>query len=196
MSQTIIDLIRHGEPLGGSLYRGHSIDDPLSKTGWQQMWQAVDDYNQWQQIISSPLLRCCNFAEQLAEKNNIPLQIEAGFKEVGFGSWEGLTREQVKQNNLQEYIDFYNDPVNKRPTVCEDLNLFIQRVISSYTEIVEQFKGQHILVVAHAGVIRAILAHIVSAPPKGLYNFKINNAGISRIHAETNEIIFINGDIK
>lgn len=196
MNQTIIDLIRHGEPLGGSLYRGHSIDDPLSETGWQQMWQAIGDYNQWQQIISSPLLRCSHFAEQLAEKNNIPLQIEADFKEVGFGSWEGLTREQVKQKNLQEYVDFYNDPVNKRPAGCEDLKLFIQRVISSYNTIVEKFKGQHVLVIAHAGVIRAILAHIVSAPPKGLYNFKISNAGISRIHAEMNEIVFINSDIK
>lgn len=195
MSQTIVDLIRHGEPIGGSLYRGHSIDDPLSEIGWQQMWQAVGNYSQWQSIVSSPLLRCRVFAEQLAAKYDIPIQIEPDFKEVGFGSWEGLTRAQVKQNNLQEYLDFYNDPVNKRPAGCEDLNVFIQRVISSYEKIVEQYKGQHILVVAHAGVIRAILAHIVYAPPKGIYNFKIENAGISRIHAQNNQIVFINNSL-
>ena len=37
MSDTVIDLIRHGEPVGGRRYRGH-IDDPLSERGWQQMW--------------------------------------------------------------------------------------------------------------------------------------------------------------
>jgi len=192
MNQTIIDLIRHGEPQGGSLFRGHTIDDPLSDNGWEQMWQSVGNYDQWQQIVSSPLLRCCIFAEQLAFKNSIPLMIEQNFKEIGFGSWEGLSREKVKQRDLREYNEFYNDPVNKRPAGSEDLNLFILRVISSYKKIIEQFKNQHILIVAHAGVIRALLAHVVYAPPKGLYNFKITNAGISRITVESNEIVFVN----
>jgi len=192
MSQTTIDLIRHGEPHGGSLYRGHTVDDPLSETGWQQMWQAVGDYNQWQYIISSPMLRCCEFSQQLAAKNNIQMQIEDNFKEVGFGSWEGLTREQVKQRDLNEYNNFYRDPVNNRPEGCEDLALFIQRVVSSYEEIVRQFENKHILIIAHAGVIRAILAHIVLAPPRGIYNFKVNNAAISRINADAKEILFTN----
>lgn len=192
MNQTVIDLIRHGEPQGGSLYRGHSIDDPLSAKGWDQMWHAVGSYKQWQQIVSSPLSRCNAFAKRLAEKNSIPIYIEDDLKEIGFGSWEGLSREQVKQRNLEEYNQFYADPVNNRPAGAEDLNAFIQRVTSCYAKLIQQFKGQHVLIVAHAGVIRAILAHIVSAPPNGLYNFRIANAGISRLHVESNEIVFIN----
>ena len=38
--ETTIDLLRHGEPLGGGRYRGQ-MDDALSEKGWQQMWQAV-----------------------------------------------------------------------------------------------------------------------------------------------------------
>ena len=57
MSETQIDIIRHGEPEGGRRYRGHSIDDPLSKTGWQQMWNAIPENPPWDHIISSPLLR-------------------------------------------------------------------------------------------------------------------------------------------
>ena len=41
MKETTIDLIRHGEPVGGRAYRGHNIDDPLSDKGWQQI--ANDD---------------------------------------------------------------------------------------------------------------------------------------------------------
>ena len=40
---TTIDLIRHGEPVGGRKYRGQ-IDDPLSDKGWTQMRQAVADH--------------------------------------------------------------------------------------------------------------------------------------------------------
>ena len=199
MSKTIIDLIRHGEPEGGSRYRGHKIDDPLSQKGWQQMRKAIGNENCWQQIISSPLLRCRDFAEQLANKHVIPLHIKNELKEIGFGSWEGLTREQVKQKNIKEYTGFYADPVHNRPDGSENIHVFINRVIQCYQEIIKQFKSQHILIVAHAGVIRAILAHSVHAPPQGMYNFKINNAGIARIQlrpTETDimlsEIAFIN----
>ena len=64
------DLIRHGEPAGGPMFRG-SKDDPLSDTGWQQMNAAIRDDDQWDVIITSPLLRCRLFAEQLAEQRQI-----------------------------------------------------------------------------------------------------------------------------
>jgi len=192
MPDTIIDLLRHGEPRGGSMYRGNSIDDPLSDKGWQQMWQSVGEYSSWQHIISSPMLRCKEFAELLAKNLNIPVHIEDNFKEVGFGSWEGLTREQVKNTNLTEYNNFYSDPVNKRPLEAEDLNSFIQRVTTSYNKIVHDFKNQNILIVAHAGVIRSILATTVQAPAMGMYNFKIDNACFSRINANSCNIIFTN----
>ena len=195
MSDTIIDLIRHGEPQGGSLYRGHSIDDPLSDKGWQQMRYAVGNYNQWEHIISSPMLRCKAFSEEIAQKISIPLDIEENLKEVGFGSWEGFTREQIKQKNINEYNDFYSDPVKNRPDSFEDLNAFIKRVTTAYSKITRNYEGKNILLVAHAGVIRAILASIVEAPAKGLYKLKIANAGISRINASTGEIIFINNSL-
>ncbi len=40
MKITTIDLMRHGEPIGGKKYRGQS-NDPLSGKGWEQMWAAV-----------------------------------------------------------------------------------------------------------------------------------------------------------
>ena len=61
---TTIDLLRHGEPIGGRRYRGH-IDDPLSEYGWSEMWHAVSGETPWQQIITSPLRRCREFAEAL-----------------------------------------------------------------------------------------------------------------------------------
>ena len=53
MKDTIIDLIRHGQPVGGRRYRGQ-IDDPLSERGWEQMWSAVRNPAPWEEIICSP----------------------------------------------------------------------------------------------------------------------------------------------
>ena len=181
MPDTIIDLIRHGEPEGGRAYRGHTIDDPLSEKGWQQMWNAVANLAPWDQIISSPLQRCRAFAEALAEKNSIPVDIEDDLKEIGFGGWEGRTPDQIKEDNIQEYEDFYLDPVNNRPAGAEPLDTFIERVTNVYRQVLEKHPGKHILIVAHAGVNRALIANALSAPPVGLYRIKVNNAGMSRL---------------
>jgi len=182
--QTLIDLIRHGEPEGGSMYRGHSIDDPLSEKGWQQMRSATNGDVPWQHIISSPLIRCQAFAQELADKHDIPLSIEHDLREVGFGSWEGKTRQQIKNDNIQEYEDFYRDPVNCRPPEAEPLDGFISRVTCAYQVQRKQHSGKHILIVAHAGVIRAIVADTLHTEPLGLYRITVDNAGISRIRVK------------
>ena len=86
MQTTLIDPIRHGLPVGGARYRGHAIDDPLSESGWQQMWDAVGDAAPWNRIVSSPLKRCRDFAEALGTRHGLPLELDDGLREVGFGS--------------------------------------------------------------------------------------------------------------
>jgi len=195
MSETIIDLIRHGEPVGGRAFRGHNIDDPLSEKGWQQMWQAVDKHRPWQQIVSSPMQRCLSFARALAEDENITIDVDERLKEVGFGSWEGFTPDQLKQNKLSEYTDFYKDPVNNRPPGAENLDQFIKRTCDAFNDISQQHTGKHILLVAHAGVIRSILARSIQASAFGMYQIKIANAGLSRIRVNDGKMTleFING---
>ncbi|MEL0584501.1 MAG: histidine phosphatase family protein [Candidatus Thiodiazotropha sp. (ex. Lucinoma kazani)] len=83
MPITTIDLLRHGEPVGGSRYRGQ-IDDPLSERGWEEMWHAVSGNRPWQAIISSPLQRCSQFAQALSSKLNISLERECRYLVIHF----------------------------------------------------------------------------------------------------------------
>jgi probable phosphoglycerate mutase len=181
MPNTTIDLIRHGEPVGGRAYRGHTIDDPLSEKGWQQMWEGVGKQTPWQQIITSPLIRCAEFANALANTHTIPINVEPAFREVGFGEWEGKTPDQIRQENPQQYEAFYQDPINARPPGAEPLDSFIERVITAYQDVISRYQGQHLLIVAHAGVIRAITAHVLYAAPIGMYRIKVKNGHITRI---------------
>jgi alpha-ribazole phosphatase len=178
---TVIDLIRHGEPEGGSRFRGHGVDDPLSDKGWRQMWRAVGETVHWQHIVSSPLARCREFAQALAERDQVNVSIDGRLKEIGFGSWEGRTRDELKRDDLQAYQAFYHDPVHCRPAGAEALDEFISRVTLAYDNIVQQQRGRHCLIVAHAGVIRAIIAHVLFAQPIGLYKIRVDNAGLARI---------------
>lgn len=181
---TTIDFIRHGQPEGGSRYRGSGVDDPLSKLGWEQMWASLGSENNWDQIISSPLLRCSQFARSMAEKFGRPLAVEHRLREVGFGTWEGLTRAEVKAKDHNEYRQFYANPVENRPAGAEPLADFGKRVAAAYDHIVETFGGKNVLVVAHAGVIRATLGHVLRMAPSDWYRVKVDNAGVTRFQAD------------
>lgn len=190
MTETVIDLIRHGEPAGGRRYRGHSIDDPLTEKGWSQMWNAVGEYHAWNHIITSPLQRCQAFAHALGERHGIDVTVDPRFKEVGFGCWEGQSHDTIKIGRANEYQAFLQDPVNCRPQDAEPLDDFIQRVSSAYQEAIERYRGSHFLIVAHAGVMRALIAETIQAPLVGLYRIKISNGGITRIrHTATGGVL-------
>ena len=179
--QTKIDIIRHGEPIGGSRYRGHGVDDLLSEKGWQQMWSAVGEFEQWSRIITSPLRRCCDFAEALARKRDIPLEVDRRIKEVGFGSWEGRSRRSVITEDHQAYRRFYVDPVNARPAGAEPLEGFFQRVTQALHDAINKYPHEHLLMVAHAGVIRSAVSMAMRGSLHCLYAVHVDYANITRI---------------
>jgi len=181
--ETQIDLLRHGEPVGGSRYRGQ-LDDALSEKGWQQMWRTVEGMSEWQQIVTSPLLRCSSFANALGERLSLPVHEEPRFREVGFGQWEGHTRSELEVLNPGQVGRFLRDPVNNRPPGAEPLEEFTGRVQAGFEDLLVSFAGQSVLVVAHAGVIRAIMAYILEVPPSRMYRIHVDNAGLSRIRTD------------
>ncbi len=175
-----IDLIRHGEPVGGRRYRGQQ-DDPLSARGWEQMWASVGDQSSWERILTSPLQRCSAFAHALGERHGIGVAEQPAFMEVGFGVWEGRTPEALENETPGVLERFYADPVGYRPAGAEPLEAFVARVIGAWQQVLGANGEGDTLVVAHAGVIRAVLLDILAIPLKRMYRITVPNAGITRI---------------
>lgn len=183
---TTIDLIRHGEPVGGRKYRGQ-IDDPLSDKGWQQMRSAVADHCPWDNIISSPLLRCAEFANELGERHKLAVRLEPQFMEIGFGAWEGKTAAQIQQLMPGALEAFWQDPVRYRPEGAEPLLDFRNRIESAWTRLLNDYVGKHVLVVCHAGVIRMSLQYMLGMPIENVFRIKVANAGLTRIEIDHDE---------
>ncbi len=176
---TQIDVIRHGEPVGGRRYRGHGVNDPLTEKGWQQMWDAVADYSEWQHITSSPLSRCLDFAQQLSKKLKIGYSVDERFKEIGFGTWEGLTPDEIIANDINALKRFYKDPIRNRPEGAEPLVSFSNRVWDAYEDISRKHVNEKVLIVGHAGVVRSITANILGMDLEHVYsNLKIEYGGM------------------
>jgi len=177
---TIIDLLRHGDVEGGRKYRGHQ-DDPLSELGWQQLRDNTKIKQNWNQVISSPLKRCAEFSRELADKHQIPLEIEQDFKEISFGLWEGKTAEELLAEDEVRIKKYWNDPVNVIPPQGEALSDFEKKILLAWNKMLNQYAGQHVLLLSHAGVMRIILCHILGMPLIELFKLDVALAKSSRI---------------
>lgn len=184
---TILDLIRHGEPEGGPMYRG-GRDDSLSATGFEQMRLALDGGEAFDCVLSSPLRRCRDFAEELARAAGLALEIEPGLCEISFGDWEGRTPEQVAETDAELQSAFWVRPDLHAPPNGETLDAFFERVARSWRDCSERLRGQRVLFVGHGGVIRMILARELGmAPAVAMARIQVPYACRSRLRLDHTE---------
>ena len=198
---TTLDLMRHGEPVGGRKYRGQ-IDDPLSEKGWAQMQAAVGasvfgEQVPWTRIVSSPLVRCRAFAETLADRHGLPLTLDARLREVGFGEWEGKSAAEIEQDTPGTLERFKADPVNARPAGAEPLADFHARVAASLDDLLARHTDQHVLLVGHAGVIRMAFAWALHIPLEHAYRVEVATASFTRFRFDATRasLIFHGGSL-
>lgn len=175
---TILDFLRHGEPRGGQYYRGIT-DDPLTELGWQQMHnQCVD--RQWDAVISSPLTRCRAFASTWCGQQQLTLQVDPAWMEINFGDWEGKTAEQINSLDPNALRAFYADPLGYTPPNAEKYRDFMARIEQGFENILATHAGQHVLIVTHAGVIRALFSMLLGIPAAKTWQIDVPHACLTR----------------
>ena len=168
----IVYLLRHGTPVGGRMYRGNLFDDPLTEEGWDQMKSSVTNLS-FDNIATSPMKRCTEFADYISKTSKIPYSIIEDFKEIGFGDWQGKTSHQIGEEVVER---FKNDPINNPVNNAENLYDFQSRVIKNYLEILDKLNPQNkLLIIAHAGVIRVIKSYILKLPIEKMFTMNIKS---------------------
>ena len=186
---TLVDLLRHGVPVGGQRYRGH-LDDPLSEEGWAQMWAAVGEACPWEVIVTSPLTRCAAFAQALGERHGRPVEVEEGLREISFGDWEGRHVREILAETPEEVQRYWLDPVRHTPPGAEPLADFRERVVEAWGRVIRRHGGRHVLIVGHGGLIRALLTHALQMPLAAVLRLEVPNAGMTRLRVQAD----VNGD--
>jgi len=165
-------------PVKGKIYRGNLIDDPLSDEGMSSMIKSIESKD-FDLIVSSPMIRCLDFAKFLSKDMKIKLQIIDELKEIGFGDWQGKNANQI---GLKKIKEFKSNPLKFPVKNAESLDSFFNRVVSTYEKIISEFKSyKNILIVTHAGVIRAILVHENNERLENMYKIEIKNSELLKI---------------
>ena len=146
---TTICFIRHGQTdwnVEGRMQGQQQV--PLNGTGKQQASDCILKLRnyEWNQLISSPLLRAVETAQIFSEQLNLPVQIMQEFAEKGYGEAEGLLKHEIESC-------FKLGPIPNE----EPLQALQQRVLYGISEICNRFPDQQLLVVTHGDIIAFIV---------------------------------------
>jgi len=176
-----IDLLRHGEvEASGWAFRG-STDLPLSDMGWQQMRSMAKGFDPFDHIASSPLQRCRLFAQELNGQQQADIAILDEMREMDFGEWENRSFDDLEEEYGTLLHQFWQSPVGVQPPNGELFDAFSQRVIDCWNTWIRSDVGHHRLLVAHGGVIRVLLAHVLDMPMSALWRLHLPYAAWSRV---------------
>ncbi|GAC31315.1 histidine phosphatase family protein [Paraglaciecola polaris] len=158
---TIFNLLRHGQVNGPAALYGKT-DIPLSEQGWRSMRAQIKQTSRPDIIITSPRLRCVEFAKQMATELDIPLRIEDPLQECHFGRYDGVPFDDLTDQWLA-LSTFWDDPFHCTLPEAETLDAFHRRVAHCWQRLGTELQGQNCLLICHGGVIRQILAEVLSA---------------------------------
>lgn len=180
VSDTLIDLLRHGEVEGqGGCLMGRT-DTPLSRQGLERMGEVTQG-GAWDVICSSPLRRCAVFAETLARFSHIPLIMEPRLVELNFGEWEGQRLGDILAIEPEALEHFWGAPTAPVARGGESIASLAQRVTAAMGDLVRDHQGKHVLLVTHGGVVRAVLAWTLALPLTSLLRIEVPPASLSRV---------------
>lgn len=76
----------------------------------------------WDLLVSSPLQRCRAFAEELAQRQGIELELENDLRELHFGAWEGRSAASLMDGHSEALGRFWADPYAFTPPGGEPLS--------------------------------------------------------------------------
>jgi broad specificity phosphatase PhoE len=169
-------LVRHGETEGQSSIRYHGRSDvALSDLGRAQMRAAREAISRshgglrFQTVFTTPLVRACEGARLIAGET-ADLVIVEEFAEVHFGLFEGLTAEEIRERYPAEFARWNADRLGADFTYPqgESRAAFAARVergVDRMLAIWSPAGAGRALVVAHRGVIRAIVNRLAGHQP-------------------------------
>jgi uncharacterized phosphatase len=166
-------LVRHGETDWNLVGRIQGATDiPLNETGRTQARATGEKMRgrHWDVILSSPLSRAFETASIIAASLGMPAPIaDHDLVERNYGDAEGMTGPEL------EAFYPHDTPIPGR----ESREAVKVRVLAAIHRIAAEHRGKNVVIVAHGGVIRAVLQ---STTGQAYFGERIANGSVHSFH--------------
>ncbi len=183
----MIYLMRHGE-INGVKTRRYigSTDLPLSEKGivQAQFWHQKLNNIRFDAIYTSPLERAMHTAEIISGQNASALKIIPDLAEIHLGEWDGKKVQSIQKRFPDAWKQRGSDFAGFRPPGGESFQDLSNRVLPAFFDITSCDQKKILLLVAHAGVNRVILARLLDHPLADLFQIPQNYGALNLIRRD------------
>ena len=183
-SVTTFLLIRHGHTQAteeGRLYT--DPDAPLTERGIKQA-QALANWLPSQKpdvLLTSPAKRVMTTSEIVSSSLSMKPVVIEGLTEWHIGDWEGRTYLDLKKSEPDMYKAWSSDPIHNAPPGGESIAQLCKRIKGEIAEIRANHEGKRVVVVTHAGVIRAAIVQALAVPVENFWRLSIPVGSASKL---------------
>src|SRR5438105_3476200 len=129
-------------------------------------------------VYTSPLERARVCAELIAKPHRLGTRVEPDFREMAFGGWEGITREELPPREAEGWR---LTPHLVTPPGGETLGAVAARVREALGRLIAAHPGETAVLVSHAIVVRLIVLAALGLGPERLWSVDASPAGITEV---------------
>lgn len=133
-------------------------------------------------VYSSPQLRAMETARAIAVSQGVEVMSVPELVEIGYGSWEGRTSEDIMTAERELYEAWWQHPATVAPPGGETLNQVDGRCRAAWERIRREMKGDT-AVVAHGGTLAHFMVHLLEGQPEA-QEIVVGNASITTMEYE------------
>ena len=177
LTATRLYLVRHGRVAEGHTDRYHGHNDiGLSPQGVRQFEDLAAQLaaTPLAGVYSSDLTRTITGAGIISRGRELSPQAIPEFREVNFGSWEGLTFAEIMAQYPAELEERFRDLANFRIPGGESPWDVRTRALPRLQDLLARHANESFLLVAHAGLNRVILSEAMGLPLDHLFRLDQN----------------------
>jgi broad specificity phosphatase PhoE len=182
--------IRHGQSTWNveHLLPGQLPDIPLTEKGREQAESLAEALKVLPitAIISSPLERARDTAAYLARPRDLPVLLDDGLKDTDVGPWAGKKYDELYKTD-PAWKEFVRDPT-RGPEGVETFPQVQQRAVAAVERwLSHEELGNYLAFVAHADVVKLLLAHYMGLEAARAGSLAIDNASVSMVELAEEE---------
>ena len=182
---TFIYFVRHGETVltPTRKFSGTGALDPeLMQDGLDQAELVAEEAVKLgaEVLIASPLNRTRQTAEAIARTTGLEIIFDEAWFELSFGSWDGKSIEEVKEQEPDAYQAWLNSTAYA-PGGGESWDQATVRIEEALEKLVAEYPGKKIIVVTHNGVIKTAVRLAIGAPSEAVFHVDAAPCSISSI---------------
>ena len=190
MKQTLL-FIRHGQTTWNEEQKlpGQLPGIPLTEKGKRQAIELAEALKEVpiSAIISSPLERAYETAKYIAQGRNLEVQLDPGIMDTDVGRWAGQNYNELSKNDA-EWKAYVHDPT-VAPDGIETFPEVQQRALATIERWRSQAStGPYAAFVAHADIVKLLIAHYTGLPVERASSIFIDNASVSLLEIDPENI--------